>query len=148
MKKWKHKYRPCVTAGSRISRNLKNEIQNVSCRFAWWAHWRDWCPSLASRYIPACRLPRSRQNADTHCYFSHQLTHCFFRNSKTPQGRGVDAVAVAPDDVQNQRFTRVNNVATLIHRKNVDVLWLHEVPHYVWEVLSHELRIHKYEKNR
>ena len=65
-------------------------------------------------------------DADTHCYFLHQLTHCF------AQSRGVDGVAVSPDDVHTQRFTRVYNVAPLIHRKrDEDFLWLHEVPHYV-----------------
>ena len=64
------------------------------------------------------------EDTDTRCQFLHQLVHRFAllatrrstRNAQTSQDRGVDAVAVALDDLHAQCFTRVHNVSTLIHR--------------------------------
>ena len=62
------------------------------------------------------------EDTGTRCQLLHQLAHCFVfasrrstRNAQTPQDRGVDAVAVALDDLHTQCLPRVHNVATLIH---------------------------------
>ena len=63
-------------------------------------------------------------NADVRCQLLHELAHWLVlagshrtRYPQTPQGRGVDSVAVALNHCHAQRFTRVYNVSTLIHRK-------------------------------
>ena len=62
------------------------------------------------------------EDTDTCCQLIDQLAHCFVlatrrstRNVQTPQDRGVDAVAVALDDLHARCLTRVHNVSTLIH---------------------------------
>ena len=63
------------------------------------------------------------EDTDTRCQLFYQLAHRFVlatrrstQNAQTPQDRGVDAVAVALDDLHAQCLTHDHNVSTLIHR--------------------------------
>ena len=95
------------------------------------------------------------EDADTRSQFFHNVAYRFVlaprrrtRNPKTPQGRGVDPVAVAPDDIHTQHITCVYNIAPLIHgERKEDVSRLHKLPLDVRKVVSRELRIEKYETN-
>ena len=91
------------------------------------------------------------EDADARYQFLRWVAHRFVlagsrrtRNPQTPQGRGVDEVVVVLDDLHAQRFTRVYNVSTLIHHKREeDVIRLHELPHETQKVLLDELRIER-----
>ena len=88
--------------------------------------------------------------------FLHERAHRFVLasrrrpyNAQTPQDCGVDAVAVALDDLQAQRRTRVHNVSSLIHRKRKeDVLRLHGFAHKARKELLRQLRIKKHTRQR
>ena len=70
---------------------------------------------------------------------------------ETPQERGVDAVAVALDDLHAKGLTRVHDVSTLINRKRDEaVLRFHELPHKIQKYfrVSYELRNMKQQKER
>ena len=69
------------------------------------------------------------EDTDTRCQILHHLAHRFIlatrrstRNAQTLQDHGVDAVAVAPDDLHARCLTCVYNVSTLIHRTASRVL--------------------------
>lgn len=92
-----------------------------------------------------------RVAVNTHqcCQLLHQHFHgfvpaccCRTRNPQSRQDRGVYAMAVAQDDIYTQRFARVDDMATLIHRKREDhITGHHPFPHDAREELCDELGV-------
>ena len=135
--------------------NTKFNIQITSCRFA-----VDTVEVLLQllEFLQHVVVDGGvAEDTDTCCKL-HQLAHRFVfasrrrtQNAETPQERGVDAVAVALDDLHAKGLTRVHNVSTLINRKRDEaVLRFHELPHKIQKYfrVSYELRNMKQQKER
>ena len=125
-------YENICTVPNQISK--LNKCSRTLCRFPLAARTSRGSPPQAAFGCPPDVVVDGgvAPDADTCCQLLHERAHRFVLascrepcNAQTPQDNGVDAVAVALDDLHAQRSTRVHNVSSLTRRKREeDVLSL------------------------